>query len=184
MQILLKRGIVYLVISSYLLQVGCSSITQIPYPVDERKSENEIRQLNYFGERLTSTIELTNSCEIEAYWMQMRDNKIYFLTEGFDDTTSLVIEKIKTVRFYDAYGGCMKGGLLSLSLFALTGVAFGSSTNQNSSSESKAFTGLLVFAISARIGVASVCFSLGGENLILFKVNQLLNKWNFSFVKI
>lgn len=115
----MKKIITYLILISFLLQIGCSSITQIPYPVDESKSESEVRQLNYFGERLTSTIQLTNSCEIEAYWLQMRNDKIYFLTEGLVDTTSIMIDQIQTVRFYDAYGGCMKGGWLGLGLTLL-----------------------------------------------------------------
>lgn len=104
-----------------LLQIGCSSLTQISYPTDERKSGNEIRQLNYFGERLSSTIELTNSVETEAYWLNLKDDKLYFLTEGLDDTTSVAVDKINTVRFYDEYGGCIKGSWLGLGLTILEG---------------------------------------------------------------
>ena len=85
-------------------------------PVELSKSENEVRQLNYFGERLNSTIQLTNSVEIEAYWLNLKDDKIYFLTNGLDDTSSVGIDKINTVRFYDGYGGCMKGAWLGLGL--------------------------------------------------------------------
>ena len=80
------------------------------------------RSLNYFGERLSSTITLTNSFEVKAYWMKLKDDKIYFLTEGLDDTTSVAIDKIKSVRFYDFYGGCMKGAGLSLGLIILEGI--------------------------------------------------------------
>jgi hypothetical protein len=118
----MKKTLVYLVLFSLLVQIGCSSITQIPYPVDESKSDNEIRSLNYFGEKLSSTITLTNSIEVKAYWLKMKDDKIYFLTEGLDDTTSVAIDKIKSVRFYDFYGGCMKGGGLSLGLIMLEGI--------------------------------------------------------------
>jgi hypothetical protein len=97
----MKRGIVHLLLFSMLCQLGCNGITQIPYPVDERKSENEIRQLNYFGDRLSSTIQLTNSFEIEAYWLKIREDKIYFLTNGLDDTTSVTVDKIESVKFFD-----------------------------------------------------------------------------------
>ncbi len=93
-----KELLIYLLIFALLLQLGCSSITQIPYPVDESKSDNEIRSLNYFGERLNSTITLTNSIEVKAYWMKLKDDKIYFLTEGLDDTTSVTIDKIKSCQ--------------------------------------------------------------------------------------
>jgi hypothetical protein len=105
-----------------LLQIGCSSITQIPLPLESVRSESDIRALNYFGERLSSTILLTDSIEVEAYWLKMRDDKIYFLTEGLDDTTSVGIDKVKTVRFYDGYGGCIKGGWLGIGLTLLAGL--------------------------------------------------------------
>ena len=92
--------------------------------VDESKSENEISQLNYFGERLNSTIQLTNSIEIEAYWLNLKDDKIYFLTNGLDDTSSVGIDKINTIRFYDGYGGCMKGGWLGSRPYGIGDVAF------------------------------------------------------------
>ena len=79
----MKKVIVCLLVAAMLIQIGCSSITQIPYPIDESKSENEISQLNYFGDRLNSTIHLTNSVEIEAYWLKMKDDKIYFLTKAW-----------------------------------------------------------------------------------------------------
>ena len=119
----MKRGIVYLVISSFLLQVGCSSITQIPYPVDESKSENEIRSLNYFGERLTSTIHLNSSIEVEAYWLNLKDDKIYFLTVGLDDTTSISTDKIKSIYFFDWWRGFLFGGLDGLVLAGYFGIA-------------------------------------------------------------
>lgn len=118
----MKKTLVYLVLFSLLVQIGCSSITQIPYPVDENKSENEIRSLNYFGERLSSKIQLTNSVEIEAYWLNLQDDKIYFLTDVLDDTCSVGIDKINTIRFYDGYGGCMKGGWLGLGLSVIGGI--------------------------------------------------------------
>ena len=128
----MKKTIIGLLIASLLIQIGCSSITQIPYPTDERKSENEIRQLNYLGDRLSSTIQLTNSIEIEAYWLNMRGDKIYFLTNGLDDTSSVSINKVKTVRFYDAYGGCMKGGWLGLGLTLVEGfILWGLSSRSN-----------------------------------------------------
>lgn len=117
----MKKSIVCLLVATMLFQIGCSSFTQIPYPTDERKSGKEIRQLNYFGERLSSKIQLTNSVEIEAYWLNLNDDKLYFLTEGLDDTSSVGIDKINTVRFYDEYGGCMKGGWLGLGLTILEG---------------------------------------------------------------
>lgn len=159
----MKKVLVCLLIFSMLLQIGCSSITQIPLPIEATKSESDIRSLNYFGERLSSTILLTDSIEVEAYWLKLRDDKIYFLTEGLNDTTSVSLNKIQTVRFYDAYGGCMKGGLLSLGLIALTAVAFGSNTNQNSSNEFTALTVLLVFAISTGIGIVSGLLFFGGR---------------------
>lgn len=116
----MKKTLVYLVLFSLLVQIGCSGITQIPYPVDESKSENEIRQLNYFGERLNSTIQFTNSIEVEAYWLKMKDDKIYFLTEGLNDTTSVSIDEIKMVRFYSRTMGCVRGELLSLGIMGLT----------------------------------------------------------------
>ena len=118
----MKKVIACLIIFSLVVQIGCSSITQIPYPIDESKSDNEIGSLNYFGEKLSSTITLTNSFEVKAYWMKLKDDKIYFLTEGLDDTTSVAIDKIKSVRFYDFYGGCMKGAGLSLGLIMLEGI--------------------------------------------------------------
>ena len=118
----MKKTLVYLVLFSLLVQIGCSGITKIPYPVDKSKSENEIRQLNYFGERLNSTIQFTNSIEVEAYWLKMKDEKIYLLTEGLDDTTSVTIDKIKSIRFYDTYGGCMKGAWLGFGLTLLEGI--------------------------------------------------------------
>lgn len=121
----MKKTLVYLVLFSLLVQIGCSGITQIPYPVDESKSENEIRQLNYFGERLNSTIQFTNSIEVEAYWLKMKDDKIYLLTEGLDDTTSVTIDKIKTIRFFDWWRGCLFGGLGGLVYWGALGIAVG-----------------------------------------------------------
>ena len=115
----MKKVIVCLLVAAMLIQIGCSSITQIPYPVNKSKSENEIGQLNYFGDRLNSKIYLTNSAEIEAYWLKMKENKIYFLTEGLDDTSSVEFDKVNAVKFYDGYGGCMKGGWLGLGLTGL-----------------------------------------------------------------
>jgi hypothetical protein len=117
----MKKVIVYLLVAAMLIQIGCSSITQISLPVEQSKSENEIRQLNYFGERLSSTIHLTNSSEVEAYWLKLKDDKIYFLTDGLDDTCSVGNDKINTIRFYDGYGGCMKGAWLGLGLTLLEG---------------------------------------------------------------
>jgi len=115
----MKRFIVYLIIVTLLIQIGCSSITQIPYPIEEGKNEDEIRSLNYFGERLSSNIQLTNSVEIEVYWLNLKDDKIYFLTNGLDDTTSVAVDKIKTVKFYDMYGGCMRGVALGFGISGL-----------------------------------------------------------------
>ena len=119
----MKKLISCLVLTSLLLQIGCSSITQIPYPADQRKSDDEIRQLNYFGERLSSTIHLTNSAGIEAYWLKMKDDRIYFLTEGLNDTTSVNIEKVKSVKFYDLWRGFLFGTLDGLFLGGYFGMA-------------------------------------------------------------
>lgn len=119
----MKRLIICLVIATLLIQIGCSSITQIPYPVDESKSENEIRSLNYFGERLTSTIHLNSSTEIETYWLNLKDDKIYFLTEGLDDTTSVGIDKIKSIKFYDLWRGFLFGGIDGILLGGWMGIA-------------------------------------------------------------
>ena len=126
----MKRGIVHLLLFSMLCQLGCSGITQIPYPVDKSKSENEIRQLNYFGERLRSTIQLTNSIGIEAYWLKMREGKIYFLTEGLADTTSVTVDKIESVKFFDWWRGCLYGGICYI--IAGTGlIGFSNLSNNN-----------------------------------------------------
>lgn len=119
----MKRFVSCIIIFSLLGQIGCSSITQIPYPTDERKSENEIRQLNYFGERLSSTIQLSNSIEIEAYWLNMRGDKVCFLTNGLDDTTSVTVDKIESIRFFDWWKGCLFGGLSGLFLYVWIGLA-------------------------------------------------------------
>lgn len=150
----MKKPIIVFLLFSFILQTGCGSFTQIPYPTDERKSGNEIRQLNYFGERLSSKIELTNSVEIEAYRLLLKDDKLYFLSEGLDDTTSINVDKVKTVRFYDMYGGCMKGGLLALGLFVFSLIAFGSSGNQKSTNEYAALTA--IFALVGSIGVGII----------------------------
>ena len=118
----MKKTLVYLVLFSLLVQIGCSGITKIPYPVDKSKSENEIRQLNYFGERLNSTIQFTNSIEVEAYWLKMKDEKIYLLTVGLDDTTSVTIDKIKTIRFFDWWKGCLFGSLSGIFLYSWIGL--------------------------------------------------------------
>jgi len=149
----MKRLIIHLMIASLLFQIGCSGVSQISLPIDTNQNDIEIRSLNYFGERLTSTIYLTNLVEVEAYWLKMKDDKIYFLTEGLDDTTSIGIYKIKTVRFYDMYGGCMRGGLLSLGFFVLTGVAFGSNGNSNKSTENNSLWALISFGFSIGVGV-------------------------------
>ena len=73
----MKKVIVCLLIAAMLIQIGCSSVTQIPYPVEESKSENEIRQLNYLGERLSSTIILTDSTEVEANWLKLKRQQNY-----------------------------------------------------------------------------------------------------------
>ena len=118
----MKKLISCLVLTSLLFQIGCSSITQIPYPVDENKSENEIRSLNYFGERLNSTIQFTNSIEVEAYWLKMKDDKVYFLTEGLDDTTSVTVDKIESVKFFDWWKGCLFGSLSGIFLYSWIGL--------------------------------------------------------------
>lgn len=110
----MKRGIVHLLLFSMLCQLGCSGITQIPYPVDKSKSENEVRQLNYFGERLNSTIQFTSQVEVDAYWLKMREDKIYFLTEGLDDTISVTVDKVESVKFFDWWRGCLYGGISCL----------------------------------------------------------------------
>jgi hypothetical protein len=103
--------VVYLLVALLLFQLGCSGITQIPYSIDESKSDNEIRSLNYFGERLNSTIHFKNSFEVETYWLKMKDDKIYFLTDGLDDTTSVLIEKVQSIYFFDFWRGCLFGGI-------------------------------------------------------------------------
>jgi len=112
----MKRIIVYLIITSLLIQIGCGSVSQITLPIETNRNEQELRSLNYFGEKLSSTICLIDSVEIETRWLNLRGDKIYFLTGGLDDTTSVGIYKINKIRFYDAYGGCMKGGWLGLGL--------------------------------------------------------------------
>lgn len=120
----MKKGIVCLLVIALFVQIGCSSITQIPYPIDESKCENEIRSLNYFGERLTSTIHLNSSTEIESYWLNLKDDKIYFLTDALDDTTSISIDKIKSIYFFDWWRGCLFGGISYLVAgTALTGMS-------------------------------------------------------------
>lgn len=126
----MKKFIVYLLITVLLLQIGCSSISLISYPTDERKNENEIRQLNYFGERLSSTIQLTNSIEIEAYWLNMQGDKIYFLTEGLYDSISVTVDKVESVKFFDWWRGCLYGGISYL--IAGTGlIGFSNLSNNN-----------------------------------------------------
>lgn len=115
----MRTAVTQLLVLILIFQIGCSSITQISYPVEQSKSENEIRQLNYFGEKLSSTIQFTNQVEVEAYWLNLRENNVYFLTEELDHTSSVGIDKINTIRFYDMYGGCMKGGLLGFGISGL-----------------------------------------------------------------
>jgi len=119
----MKRFIVCLIIASLLIQIGCSSITQIPLPIEATKSESDIRSLNYFGERLSSTILFTDSIEAEAYWLKMKDDKIGILTSGLEDTTSISVDKIKSIYFYDLWRGFLFGGLYGLLLAGYFGIA-------------------------------------------------------------
>ena len=106
-----RRTFIYILISSLLFQIGCSGITLIPYPIDESRSDRDIKSLNYFGEKLNSTIQFKNSIEVETYWLKMKDGKIYFLSDGLDDTTSVLIEKVKSIYFFDFWRGCLFGGM-------------------------------------------------------------------------
>ena len=69
-------------ILTLLLQIGCSNISQILLPIESNRNEQEVRSLNYFGGKLSSTICLVDSVEFEARWLNLRDDKIYFLTKG------------------------------------------------------------------------------------------------------
>lgn len=115
----MRRVIIYLVIFSMLIQIGCSSISQITLPIKAIESEKELKSLNYFGERLSSTIYLVDSNEVETGWLTLRENKIYCLSENSRDTSSIEVDKIRIIKFNDIYGGCIKGSYLGLGLVGL-----------------------------------------------------------------
>lgn len=157
----MKRFIVYLIIVTLLIQIGCSSITQIPYPIEKGKNEDEIRSLNYFGERLSSNIQLTNSVEIEVYWLNLKDDKIYFLTNGLDDTTSVAVDKIKTVKFYDMYGGCMKGGWLGVGISLVAGILISDFGPKGGHPEGAGYGAVLIGAAAMILSTIYGIFFLG-----------------------
>jgi hypothetical protein len=150
-----------LLIVLLIFQIGCSSITQIPLPIETSKSENEVRQLNYFGEKLNSTIKLTSQVEVEAYWLKMKDDKIYFLTSGLDDTCSVGVDKINTIRFYDGYGGCMKGAWLGLGLTLLEGFLLWGFSSGSSGHPEAGVAILIVGPVSIILGTLYGIFFLG-----------------------
>lgn len=169
----MKKLISCLVLTSLLLQIGCSSITQIPYPADQRKSDDEIRQLNYFGERLSSTIHLTNSAGIEAYWLKMKDDRIYFLTEGLNDTTSVNIEKVKSVKFYDAYGGCMKGGWLGVGISLAAGILISDFGPKGGHPEGAGYGALVIGAAAMILGTTYGIFFLGQREFNFVRIESV-----------
>lgn len=119
----MKKVVVGLLIFSLFLQIGCSGITQISLPVEQSKSENEIRQLNYFGERLSSTIFLADLAEIKASHITLKENKIYFLSNNPNDPPFLDVEKVKSIMFYDLWRGCLFGGVDGILLGGIMGMA-------------------------------------------------------------
>ena len=159
----MKKTLVYLVLFSLLVQIGCSSSTQIPYPVDKSKSENEIRQLNYFGKRLNATIQFTNQVEVESYWLKMKEDKVYFLTEGLEDITSAGVDKIKSVRFYDGYGGCMKGGWLGLGISLFGGFIVSSIVPKGGHPEGAGYAAITFGALAMLLLTAYGLFFLGDK---------------------
>ena len=159
----MKKVIVCLLIAAMLIQIGCSSITQIPLPIEETKSESDIRSLNYFGEKLSSIIILTDSIEVEAYWLKLRDDKIYFLTEGLDDTTSIGVDKIKTVKFYDMYGGCMKGGVLGFVISGLETLVLWAAISGSTGDKSGGAAILVAYPVTIFLSILYGVSFMGGR---------------------
>ena len=148
----MKRFIVYIIITSLLVQIGCSSITQIPYPVDERKSENEIRRLNYLGGRLSSTIYLNDSSTIEANWLSLKNNKLYILTNNLTDPSFIEIEKVKSIKFYDWWRGCLGGGMFSI-LFGSLIFGVANLTKDKNSESNLSFAPIIITVLSIGYGI-------------------------------
>ncbi len=90
----------------------------------------------------------------------MKEDKVCFLTEGLDDTTSVAIDKIRAVRFNDMYGGCIKGGWLGLGLTLLGSFFMFEFTTKNHRSE--AGYGIAILApILSLISITYGLFFLG-----------------------
>lgn len=147
-----RKPIVYLLLFALLLQFGCSSITQIPYPVDERKSENDIRRLNYLGEKLSATIRLIDSTEVTANWLSLSDNRLYLLTNRLDEPPYYEVSKIKSIKFYDWWRGCLGGGMFSI-LFGSLIFGIADLTKDKNEESNFSFAPIIITVLSLGYGM-------------------------------
>jgi hypothetical protein len=60
----MKTITIHILLFALLLQIGCLGALEICLPIETNKNENELKSLNYFGERKLSTIYLVDSTEI------------------------------------------------------------------------------------------------------------------------
>jgi len=147
-----KRVVVYIIIGSLLIQIGCSSITQISLPVERSKSENEIRRLNYLGGRLSSTIHLIDSSKIEANWLNLEKNKLCILTNNLADPSFIQIEKIKSIKFYDWWRGRLGGGMFSI-LFGSLIFGIANLTKDKNTESNYSFARIIITVLSLGYGM-------------------------------
>jgi len=118
----MKKVIVTFLIASLLIQIGCSSVSQITLPIKTNRNEQEVRLLNHFGNKLSSTIYLVDSTEIEASWLTLKENKISYLSNNPNDPPSLNVDRIKSIKFYDWWRGCLFGGMGGVFFLSVIGV--------------------------------------------------------------
>lgn len=146
-----RKPIVYLLLAAFLFQIGCGS-TRIPYPIDEKKSENDIKRLNYLGGRLSSTIQLNDSSTISANWLNLKGDRIYFLTNNIDDPPFVDANNVNSIRFYDWRRGCLGGGMFSIILGSLIfGIA--NLTKDKSSETNYSFVPIVITVLSLGYGI-------------------------------
>lgn len=165
----MKKVIIILLISSLLFQIGCSSIKEIPYPIDERKSENEIKSLNSFGKKLNATIYLINSKVIEVSKLELREGRIYYQSHNFDDLGYADIEKIKSIKFYDWWRGCLGGGMFSV-LFGSIIFGIFNLTRDKGSESNLSFVPIIITLLSLGYGI----YALGDIEFSFVKTKSIM----------
>jgi len=150
-----------------LIQIGCSSVSQITLPIDTKQNEQEVRLLNYFGNKLSSTIYLVDSTEIEASWLILKENKVSYLSNNPNDPPSLNVERIKSIKFYDWWRGCLfggMGGVFSLGVIGMLGI-----THPKNKEANYGLSALVLSLLPVAYGV----YALSEKEFILIRNNSL-----------